>query len=103
MPKIQCSSAAGTGEVGCNQLLTGIGIPAAQLPLLFEKFQQLDQPYRRRYQGIGIGLALTKQLVELLQGRTEVESTVGVGSSFTVWLPAISPHSPDIKQEGLPD
>ncbi|BAZ47707.1 multi-sensor signal transduction histidine kinase [Nostoc sp. NIES-4103] len=67
---------------------TGIGIPEEQLPLLFEKFQQLDTPYRRRYEGTGLGLALTKQLVELHRGRIEVESTVGIGSLFTVWIPA---------------
>ncbi len=72
---------------------TGIGIPEEQLPLLFEKFHQLDTPYRRRYEGTGLGLALTKQLVELHRGRIEVESTVGVGSIFTVWIP-IQPHSP---------
>ncbi len=66
---------------------TGIGIPEAQLPLLFEKFQQLDTPYRRRYEGTGLGLALTKQLVELHRGRIEVESTVAIGSIFTVWIP----------------
>ncbi|WP_066425404.1 GAF domain-containing sensor histidine kinase [Anabaena sp. 4-3] len=66
---------------------TGIGIPENQLPLLFEKFQQLDTPYRRRYEGTGLGLALTKQLVELHRGRIEVESTVGIGSIFTVWIP----------------
>ncbi|PLZ86738.1 ATPase [Fischerella muscicola CCMEE 5323] len=66
---------------------TGIGIPEAQLPLLFEKFHQLDTPYRRRYEGTGLGLALTKQLVELHRGRIEVESMVGVGSIFTVWIP----------------
>ncbi|MDZ8054394.1 MAG: ATP-binding protein [Aulosira sp. ZfuVER01] len=67
---------------------TGIGIPEEKLPLLFEKFQQLDTPYRRRYEGTGLGLALTKQLVELHRGRIEVESTVGIGSIFTVWIPA---------------
>ncbi|MBD2500775.1 GAF domain-containing sensor histidine kinase [Anabaena azotica] len=67
---------------------TGIGIPEEQLPLLFEKFQQLDTPYRRRYEGTGLGLALTKQLVELHRGRIEVESTVGIGSVFTVWIPS---------------
>ena len=67
---------------------TGIGIPEAQLPLLFEKFQQLDTPYRRSYEGTGLGLALTKQLVELHRGRIEVESTVAIGSIFTVWIPA---------------
>lgn len=66
---------------------TGIGIPEQQLPLLFEKFQQLNSPYCRLYEGAGMGLALTKHLVELHRGRIEVESTVGVGSSFTVWLP----------------
>ncbi|NET71636.1 MAG: GAF domain-containing sensor histidine kinase [Sphaerospermopsis sp. SIO1G2] len=66
---------------------TGIGIPEEKLALLFEKFQQLDTPYRRRYEGTGVGLALAKQLVELHRGRIEVESTVGVGSIFTVWIP----------------
>lgn len=66
---------------------TGIGIPEEQLSLLFEKFYQLDTPYRRRYGGTGLGLALTKQLVELHRGRIEVESTVGAGSVFTVWIP----------------
>ncbi|MES1025413.1 GAF domain-containing sensor histidine kinase [Gloeocapsa sp. BRSZ] len=68
---------------------TGIGIPTDQLPLLFEKFQQLDTPYRRQYEGTGLGLALTKHLVELHQGRIEVESVVGNGSIFTVWLPGV--------------
>ncbi len=66
---------------------TGIGIPEEKLPLLFEIFHQLDTPYRRRYGGTGLGLALTKQLVELHRGRIEVESTVSVGSIFTVWIP----------------
>ncbi len=66
---------------------TGIGIPEEQLSQLFEKFHQLDTPYRRRYQGTGLGLALTKQLVQLHRGRIDVESTVGKGSIFTVWIP----------------
>jgi len=68
---------------------TGIGIPEDQLSLLFEKFQQLDTPYCRQYEGTGLGLALTKHLVELHQGRIEVESVVGNGSVFTVWLPGV--------------
>lgn len=66
---------------------TGIGISEEHLPQLFEKFQQLETSYHRRYDGTGLGLALTKQLVELHQGRIEVESIVGIGSIFTVWLP----------------
>lgn len=66
---------------------TGIGIPESQLSLLFQKFQQLDPSYQRRYEGSGLGLALTKQLVELHGGRIEVQSVEGQGSTFTVWLP----------------
>lgn len=66
---------------------TGIGIPEEQVSQLFEKFHQLDTPYHRRYGGTGLGLALTKQLIELHRGRIEVESSVGVGSIFTVWIP----------------
>ncbi|MBF2025639.1 MAG: GAF domain-containing protein, partial [Oscillatoriales cyanobacterium C42_A2020_001] len=67
---------------------TGIGIPDNQFHQLFKKFQQLDRSYHRQYEGTGLGLALTKQLVELHGGRIEVESVVDVGSTFTVWLPA---------------
>lgn len=66
---------------------TGIGIPEDQRSLLFQKFQQLDASYHRKYEGTGLGLALTKQLVELHSGTIEVESEVGVGSKFTVFLP----------------
>jgi two-component system sensor histidine kinase/response regulator len=69
---------------------TGIGIAPSQKPLLFQKFQQLDSVYHRKYEGTGLGLALTKQLVELHGGTIEVDSTVGVGSTFTVRLPAQS-------------
>ncbi len=66
---------------------TGIGIADEHLPLLFQKFQQLETTYHRRYEGTGLGLALTKQLVELHGGTIDVESSVGEGSIFTVGLP----------------
>ncbi len=69
---------------------TGIGIALDQQHLLFEKFQQLDSSYHRHYGGTGLGLALTKQLVELQGGVIQFESKVDVGSIFTVHLPAQS-------------
>jgi len=66
---------------------TGIGIPASAQSILFEKFQQLESARQREYQGTGLGLALTKQLVELHGGSIKVTSEVGVGSVFTVRLP----------------
>lgn len=66
---------------------TGIGISQQQLPLLFEKFQQLEHSRQRTHGGAGLGLALTKQLVELHGGSIEVESIPDKGSLFTVKLP----------------
>lgn len=66
---------------------TGIGIKEDQIPLLFESFQQLENSRQRMYGGTGLGLALTKQLVELHGGTIEVESIINQGSSFMVRLP----------------
>ena len=67
---------------------TGIGIPQERQSLLFQLFQQLDGSYQRQHGGAGLGLALTKQLVELHGGWIGVNSQPGVGSTFTVHLPA---------------
>ncbi|MGF1495197.1 MAG: ATP-binding protein [Elainellaceae cyanobacterium] len=66
---------------------TGIGIPEHFQTIIFEKFRQLDSSYRREYEGTGLGLALTKQLVELHGGWIDCDSTVNVGTVFTVTLP----------------
>jgi len=66
---------------------TGIGIPESAQSLLFEKFQQLENVRQREYQGTGLGLALTKQLVDLHGGSIKVVSKVGVGSLFSVRIP----------------
>jgi two-component system sensor histidine kinase/response regulator len=82
---------------------TGIGIAQEHLPLLFQKFQQLESSYHRNYEGTGLGLALTKQLVELHGGRIEVESVLGKGSFFTVWLPTqLIAQSPPTKRMTVP-
>jgi PAS domain S-box-containing protein len=66
---------------------TGIGIKSEDLPRLFRDFEQLDSGSSRRYEGSGLGLALTKGLVELQGGSISVESQYGVGTTFQVVLP----------------
>ncbi len=66
---------------------SGVGIPAAALPHIFDRFYQVDNSATREGEGAGIGLALVKELVELLGGTMEVESTVGQGARFGVRLP----------------
>jgi PAS domain S-box-containing protein len=66
---------------------TGIGIKSEDLPRLFRDFEQLDSGSSRRYEGSGLGLALTKGFVELQGGTISVESQYGVGTTFLVVLP----------------
>jgi PAS domain S-box-containing protein len=66
---------------------TGIGIKSEDLPRLFQDFEQLESGSSRRYEGSGLGLALTKRLVKLQGGTISVESEYGIGSTFSVVLP----------------
>lgn len=79
---------------------SGIGIPEADLPNIFDRFYQVDGSNTRSGEGTGIGLAHTQELVKLLEGRIEVESTVGTGSTFTLFLPIqnIAPMQSLVKQ-----
>jgi PAS domain S-box-containing protein len=70
---------------------TGIGIRREDRDKLFVEFQQLDSGATRRFEGTGLGLALTKKLVEVQGGRIGVESERGQGSTFTVVLPLSPP------------
>ncbi|MCB9284179.1 MAG: response regulator [Lewinellaceae bacterium] len=66
---------------------TGIGIPEAQLPRIFNRFYQADDSPTRPWGGTGIGLSLVKELVSLWEGKISVESTPEKGTTFTVLLP----------------
>ncbi len=65
----------------------GVGIPADKLSHLFEKFYQVDSAANRSHEGTGLGLYITKQLVDLLAGRVEIQSTSGKGTTVSVSLP----------------
>ncbi len=69
---------------------TGIGIPAEDIPHLFQKFYRVDNTDTREIGGTGLGLYLARRLVETMRGRLNLESEYGKGSTFTVELPRIS-------------
>ncbi len=92
LPPVSTDSAALRVEPDARFLVievtdTGIGIAQEKQHLLFQTFQQLDVVSDRKYEGSGLGLSLTKQLAELHGGRVSVCSTLGSGSTFSVWLP----------------
>ena len=72
---------------------TGIGIPAADLDRIFDEFVQIENPLQRRVKGTGLGLPLSKRLAELLGGAIERQSTLGVGSTFSVTIPLVLPRT----------
>ena len=83
---------------------TGTGIPADELPRLFERFSRVRNARGRSGEGSGIGLAMVRELVALHGGSVDVESTPGVGTTFTVTLPMGTAHLPaDRLAEAAPD
>ncbi|HSK19668.1 MAG TPA: PAS domain S-box protein [Longimicrobiales bacterium] len=66
---------------------TGMGVDADDLQQLFKPFSQIDSGLARKFEGTGLGLAMVKLLADLHGGSVAVESEVGTGSAFTVWLP----------------
>jgi len=84
---------------------TGIGISPELLPHIFELFTQEERSLDRAHGGLGVGLALVKQMVELHGGQVEVHSALGEGSEFVVRLPAVpsaAPLTPDPSSDAAP-
>ncbi|MFL6449763.1 MAG: ATP-binding protein [Bryobacteraceae bacterium] len=98
---VSLRDASGSAEFSVRD--TGIGIPAAELPRVFERFHRVEGTGGRTHEGTGIGLALVRELVQLHGGSVSVESEAGRGSSFTVLIPFGSAHlPPDRIQSGQP-
>ncbi|MCE7947281.1 MAG: HAMP domain-containing protein [Chloroflexi bacterium CFX4] len=74
---------------------TGEGIPTEALDTIFEKYQQIKTDMQRGVTGTGLGLPITRDLVELMGGLIAVKSTLGVGSTFTISLPMVVPQTLD--------
>jgi PAS domain S-box-containing protein len=85
--EIQVSIADRENDIEISVKDNGIGIPEDKQSYIFERYRQADELLTRRHEGSGIGLALVKSLVEMLEGTISLESKVGSGSKFTVILP----------------
>ncbi len=82
---VSLNQVAGAAQIVVRD--SGVGIAAADLPHIFDRFYQADSTSTRRYEGTGIGLALVKELVDLHGGEISLTSTPGQGTTFTVRLP----------------
>jgi signal transduction histidine kinase len=70
---------------------TGVGIPQDQIDRIFDRFYQVETSLVRRFEGMGLGLSIVREMVELHHGRVEVQSQPGKGSAFTVIVPLSQP------------
>jgi signal transduction histidine kinase/DNA-binding response OmpR family regulator len=86
--RIEIEATRSGGEIRMSVVDTGVGIAPEDLGAVFEEFRQVGDPAARQ-PGTGLGLALTRRLVEAHGGRIELSSTLGQGSRFTVILPAV--------------
>ena len=82
---------------------TGCGIHEEDLNKIFEDFRQVDSKRNRSVEGTGLGLAIVKQLVDLMNGRIQVESICGTGTTVTITIPQkIVDRQPVSKMQELP-
>ena len=84
--RVRCVPPEDDGMVKIEVIDTGIGIEAALLPRVFEEFYQVKNDLTRRHGGSGLGLAISQRLARLMGGDITTSSTLGEGSTFTIWL-----------------
>jgi signal transduction histidine kinase/DNA-binding response OmpR family regulator len=85
---------ASAGEARLEVRDTGVGIPAEEMPRIFDRFHRVRESHGRSQEGTGIGLAMVRELVAVHGGRVEVSSTPGQGATFSVTLPFGAGHLP---------
>jgi signal transduction histidine kinase len=86
------------GYVKVSVIDNGVGIPARDLPRVFERFFQVESHLTRRHGGMGLGLSVAKVMIEMHGGRIWVESVEGKGSNFTFLLPVDTQTEPQAAQ-----
>jgi signal transduction histidine kinase len=85
--QVKTRGISGAQEIEISIEDTGVGIKPEDIPKLFKEFSQLDSAYDKKFEGTGLGLALTKKMVELHGGRISVASEFGKGSRFAFVIP----------------
>jgi signal transduction histidine kinase len=97
---VKFTDAGGSITIGCEsdgqqvRIIvsdTGRGIPTDKLDAIFDPFVQVDKRFTRQTEGVGLGLAISRDLARAMQGDLTVDSTLGKGSRFTLTLPAGEP------------
>ena len=88
--RLRTSFLENTGEIEFSVTDSGIGMSPVQQEKLFKPFSQGDPAVAREYGGSGLGLALSRQIAELLGGTIKVKSVLGEGSTFTVFVPRVT-------------
>ncbi|MCE1189773.1 MAG: PAS domain S-box protein, partial [Ignavibacteria bacterium] len=82
---------------GCLMITdTGIGMTTEEQEVIFREFKQASEGYDRKYEGLGLGLTISKKLIDILQGQIEIQSKLGEGTSVCLYFPAASAPAPAV-------